>query len=95
MVGLTLPTQSQRSGIAAELEDVDCIIALTHLGYGMDELLAEVTGDRLIIGGHSHTEQLEAIMLMRPISPRPGTHQVRRAPEPDLLSSTRRRISTP
>ncbi|MFS0726920.1 5'-nucleotidase C-terminal domain-containing protein [Paenibacillus sp. 1P07SE] len=37
-------------------EGINKIIALTHLGYGYDEILAEeVAGIDIIVGGHSHT----------------------------------------
>ncbi|MGI6344929.1 MAG: bifunctional metallophosphatase/5'-nucleotidase [Bacillota bacterium] len=76
VVGLTFADPiATATDIVAELEDVDCIIALTHLGYGMDELLAEAVPEiDLIIGGHSHTEQLEAIKVNETYLAQTGEH---------------------
>lgn len=41
---------------ALQAEGINKIIALTHIGYGFDEILAdEVEGIDIIVGGHSHT----------------------------------------
>ena len=41
---------------ALEAEGVTKIIALTHVGYGLDQkIAAEVPGVDLVVGGHSHT----------------------------------------
>ena len=41
---------------ALEAEGVDKIIALTHVGYNLDQrIAAEVPGLDLVVGGHSHT----------------------------------------
>ncbi|MGE3973462.1 MAG: bifunctional UDP-sugar hydrolase/5'-nucleotidase [Bdellovibrionales bacterium] len=36
------------------VERCDVVIALTHLGYGQDKMLARIPGIDVIIGGHSH-----------------------------------------
>lgn len=41
---------------ALEAEGVTKIIAVTHVGYGLDQMIAaEVPGVDLVVGGHSHT----------------------------------------
>lgn len=53
--------QAQVDGLTGE--GVKNIIALTHIGYGIDlDLAAKTSGISLIIGGHSHT----------PLGPQPG-----------------------
>lgn len=51
-------TVSARETVAAmEQEGLNTIIALSHLGYGRDKVLAaEVEGIDLIVGGHTHTK---------------------------------------
>jgi len=53
---LDVVSSAQRVVDELEAEDVDVIIALTHLGYSHDlELAAAVDGLDVIVGGHSHT----------------------------------------
>lgn len=47
----------------SELGEVDCVIALTHLGVDADKHLARsVSGLNLIVGGHSHTPLYEPLI---------------------------------
>lgn len=62
VVGLTFtdPVLTAQA-LLDDLPEVDCVIALTHLGYDEDKKLAqEVPEIDIIIGGHSHTETLIA-----------------------------------
>jgi 2',3'-cyclic-nucleotide 2'-phosphodiesterase (5'-nucleotidase family) len=51
--------------IVAELRPkVDLLIALTHIGYGQDQELAEACpGIDIILGGHSHTVLKEPVRV--------------------------------
>jgi 5'-nucleotidase len=63
VVGLTFadPLEEAKAIVAELRPEVDVLIALTHLGDAADRELAEqVAGIDLIVGGHSHTELLEA-----------------------------------
>ncbi len=62
VVGLTFADPALTAqALVADLPEVDCVVALTHLGYDEDKkLAAEVPGIDMIIGGHSHTEALIA-----------------------------------
>src|SRR5699024_6769603 len=53
---------------AFEEQGIDKVIALTHIGYdnhaiGSDLLLAEVDGIDVIVGGHSHTQLDEPVVV--------------------------------
>ncbi len=46
-----------------QAKGIDKIVALTHLGYGFDEILAdEVEGIDIIVGGHSHTTLAQPVV---------------------------------
>ena len=50
-----------------EEEGCSVVIALTHIGFENDKLLAsQVTGVNAIVGGHSHTEVLELTLVKNP-----------------------------
>ncbi len=50
------PAEAAAAQVAALEDEVDLVVALTHLGIAADRsLAAEVPGIDLIIGGHSHT----------------------------------------
>lgn len=50
------PLEVARVQAAALRPEVDCLIALTHIGYRQDVALAEAVPELdLILGGHSHT----------------------------------------
>ena len=63
VAGLTFadPIETAKTVVAELAPQVDLIVALTHLGYDVDKQLAEAVPEiDFIIGGHSHTELLEA-----------------------------------
>gem|GEM_PF-281323 len=57
-------TKAQATVDMLKAEGVNKIIALTHLGFNMDKLLAEsVSGIDIIVGGHSHTQVNEPVVF--------------------------------
>ncbi len=55
--------------------EVDCLIALTHIGYSQDKKLAEATEDfDLILGGHSHTVLEQAMIIGKTAICQSGSH---------------------
>jgi 2',3'-cyclic-nucleotide 2'-phosphodiesterase (5'-nucleotidase family) len=54
---------------------VDCVIALTHIGFKKDQLLAEQCPEiDLILGGHSHTVLQSATMVGKTAICQGGSH---------------------
>lgn len=54
---------------------VDCLIALTHIGFKKDQLLAERCPEiDLILGGHSHTVLESAVMVGKTAICQTGSH---------------------
>jgi len=53
---VTKPGETSKALVPKLREKADVVVALTHLGYGMDRWLGEnVPGIDVIIGGHTHT----------------------------------------
>lgn len=51
------PVETAQESVAVLRDQVDVIVALTHIGHRKDQALAEaVPGIDIILGGHSHTE---------------------------------------
>ena len=55
--------------------DVDCLIALTHIGFKQDQALAELCPDiDIILGGHSHTVLEQPVRVGRTFVCQGGSH---------------------
>jgi 2',3'-cyclic-nucleotide 2'-phosphodiesterase (5'-nucleotidase family) len=53
-----------REQVAALVDQVDLVVALTHVGLDTDQRIAgEVPGIDLIVGGHSHTPLVEPVQV--------------------------------
>jgi 2',3'-cyclic-nucleotide 2'-phosphodiesterase (5'-nucleotidase family) len=76
VVGLTFVDPiATAAAMVEDLADADCIIALTHVGHDIDRQLADSVPEiDLIIGGHSHTEVLDAEKVNQTYIAQTGEH---------------------